>query len=309
MIMSAPNPPCRLFVILAREAPVGVIFRRGPSKWTQIIKWNTWDDSFEPGAWFHGNLYPERADLSPDGTKLIYFAAQYGARDPDDSFPGSWTAISKVPWLTALAVWPNTGTYFGGGLFETNTVVWVNQCFHCFAERPRHKPEGLAFSYAHTFWDHELQLLFRLEREGWRVVQRYDVEPISFLTVMEHCGQEVLEAFNPTCERLTSTTAAHEKTSADGDVTLLMRSHFHASYKGGQDRTFELRDNRRKPTVPLSGVPWADFDQANRLVYARSGKIMSAQLLASGELQTREIADFNASRPTRTKSPNWARHW
>jgi hypothetical protein len=31
--------PCRLSVLLAREAPVGVIFRRGPSKQVELIKW------------------------------------------------------------------------------------------------------------------------------------------------------------------------------------------------------------------------------------------------------------------------------
>ncbi len=44
--MSKPAPPCRLSVILAREAPVGVIFRRGPAKW------------------FHGRIYERRSDLS-----------------------------------------------------------------------------------------------------------------------------------------------------------------------------------------------------------------------------------------------------
>lgn len=39
--------PARLFVLLAREASAGVILRRGPSKWVQLIKWNTDADTFE----------------------------------------------------------------------------------------------------------------------------------------------------------------------------------------------------------------------------------------------------------------------
>lgn len=120
--------PCRLYVILAREAPVGVIFRCGPSKWTQIIQWNTDSDTLEEGAWFHGQMYPQRGDISPDGTKLIYFATNYDATDND--FPAEWTAISKMPWLTALCAWPNLGTYFGGGLFATDSKIWLNQNFH-----------------------------------------------------------------------------------------------------------------------------------------------------------------------------------
>jgi len=54
-------PPCRLQFLLARRAPIAVIFRRGPSKWVQLIKWDTKTDSFEPGQWFHGHVYVGRS--------------------------------------------------------------------------------------------------------------------------------------------------------------------------------------------------------------------------------------------------------
>lgn len=62
-----PIPPCRLHVLLARRAPVAVIFRRGPTKWVQIIRWDTEKDIFEAGQWFHGRIYEGRSDLSPSG--------------------------------------------------------------------------------------------------------------------------------------------------------------------------------------------------------------------------------------------------
>ena len=65
----------RLFVIRAREAPLAVIFRRGPSKQVRLISWNTDTDDFEGGQWFKGRIYERRCDLSPDGRYLIYFAA------------------------------------------------------------------------------------------------------------------------------------------------------------------------------------------------------------------------------------------
>ena len=34
-------------MLLARNAPIGVIFRRGPSDWVQLIRWNTDRDSFD----------------------------------------------------------------------------------------------------------------------------------------------------------------------------------------------------------------------------------------------------------------------
>ncbi len=57
--MPVPSVPCHLFVILARESPTALILRRGPSRWVQLIRWDTLHDTFEPGAWFHGRIYRE----------------------------------------------------------------------------------------------------------------------------------------------------------------------------------------------------------------------------------------------------------
>src|SRR5215207_5351929 len=67
----------RLFVMLAREAPVGVILARGPTRWTQLIHWDVARDVFTDGQWLHARVYENRCDLSPDGTKLVYFAADW----------------------------------------------------------------------------------------------------------------------------------------------------------------------------------------------------------------------------------------
>src|SRR5439155_1621456 len=50
-------------------------------------------------------------DLSPSGDLLIYFAATY--RPPLKS----WTAISRPPWFTAIALWPKGDGWNGGGYF------------------------------------------------------------------------------------------------------------------------------------------------------------------------------------------------
>src|SRR5205814_6077285 len=92
--------PARLFIILARNAPIGVVFRRGPSRWVQLIKWRTDDDTFEQGQWFHGRVYERRSDLSPDGSLLIYFANNITKRTQEDKeYTYDWTAISKPPYL------------------------------------------------------------------------------------------------------------------------------------------------------------------------------------------------------------------
>ncbi len=54
-----------LYAILARDARTGVVFRRGPSRQVQLIRWDLRDDTFEHGQWFKGRIYERRCDLSP----------------------------------------------------------------------------------------------------------------------------------------------------------------------------------------------------------------------------------------------------
>jgi hypothetical protein len=113
----------RLFVIPARDEPVAVIFRRGPSQWYHIVQWNTRLDTFVHGAWIKGRIYEEKCDISPDGRLLLYFVHQGSRRKTP--FTDAWTAISRTPWLTALVVWPEGTTYGGGGRFLDNRRVAI----------------------------------------------------------------------------------------------------------------------------------------------------------------------------------------
>src|SRR6185503_13824942 len=61
----AMSVPPRLFVVLAREAPIGDIRRRGPAPWYHVILWHTDTDAFDHGAWFKGRIYEERCALAP----------------------------------------------------------------------------------------------------------------------------------------------------------------------------------------------------------------------------------------------------
>src|SRR4051794_37027692 len=59
--------PARLHVLLARDANVGLVIRRGPSKSVCTILWNRERDTFKLGQWMRGRIYERRSDLSPDG--------------------------------------------------------------------------------------------------------------------------------------------------------------------------------------------------------------------------------------------------
>lgn len=111
----------KLFVIPARDEATAVILRRGPSRWYHVIQWDTRRDTFAHGAWFKGRMYEEKCDVSPDGRLLLYFVHQ-GSRGGTD-FTDAWTAVSRTPWLRALALWPQGTTYGGGGRFIDNRTI------------------------------------------------------------------------------------------------------------------------------------------------------------------------------------------
>src|SRR5215208_5768777 len=132
-------PSCRLFPIFAREKPVCVVFRRGPTKWTQIILWDTRTDEITNGQWFKGRIYERRSDLSPDGTKLIYFAQKINRETIDDKeYTYAWTAISHPPNLTASALWAKGDCWHGGGLFQDNKTVFLNHKPEAAIPHPKH---------------------------------------------------------------------------------------------------------------------------------------------------------------------------
>lgn len=54
------------------------------------------------------------SDLSPDGPRLVGFAAK-----PQRQMP-TWIAVSRAPYLTAQALWPGAGTWNGISLFESD---------------------------------------------------------------------------------------------------------------------------------------------------------------------------------------------
>jgi len=109
----------RVECIIARNAATGVIFRRGPSRFVRMLKWNLRNDKIEGGQWIEARVHVDRSDISPDGELVAAFVASYRRK------PGTWTAISRPPYFTALAVWPKGDTWGGGGLFGSDTHLFL----------------------------------------------------------------------------------------------------------------------------------------------------------------------------------------
>jgi hypothetical protein len=135
----------RLFVIFASDANVAVIFRRGPSDWYHVIRWDTGDDTFLRGAWFKGRIYPEKCDLAPDGGLLLCFMHK-GSKLRTD-YSDSWSAISRCPWLEALWLLPQGTTYGGGGRFTDNQSVVMRFPLNGTEPHPNHPGHNLIINF------------------------------------------------------------------------------------------------------------------------------------------------------------------
>ncbi|HEX3301551.1 MAG TPA: hypothetical protein VHR64_01640 [Thermomicrobiales bacterium] len=273
------DSPCRLFVYLAREAPVGVVLRRGPSDWVRLSLWHTDADRFEHGQWMRARVFERRSDLSADGSLFVAFVR--GSAGPSQGNTDTWAALSRPPWFTALALWFVGGTYYTGGYFPERGQLWLGwdspepdqgrlpEWLKMTSERPPYI-DGTNDWTDRTVW------MNRLLRDGW--TRREGAEP------------ETWERSNPA-----------------GDMTLAMRIvtniEFRA-YGGRHVIEYAVQADPDEQEVDLGRATWADWDQRGRLIVARDGRLLHWQ--PSG---VTEIADFNDQSPDPQPAPSWATTW
>jgi hypothetical protein len=168
-------PAARVEAILARNAAVGVIFRRGPSRWVRMMKWDLRTDRIEGGQWIDARIHVDRSDISPSGQLVACFAASYRKA------PGTWTAISRPPFFTALAVWPKGDSWGGGGLFASDNHFFLShdtrieygvdqfKLMDGFATPKRFRVQGFGEHAPVPACDVEQ---VRMVLSGWRFTQR-----------------------------------------------------------------------------------------------------------------------------------------
>src|SRR6266853_1659870 len=242
---------CWMFVLLAREASVAVILRRGPTKWFHVTLWDTRSDKFQSGQWFHGRIYPGRCDVSPDGKLFIYFAGKFRQREVAKGYGRTWTAVSRPPYLTALALWPIGDTWGGQGVFVDNRTVRVETSAGGFGavHHPDHPPGPL------RVLEYSSLKAVPCWQSGWsRILEPGPTEPYF----------------------------AWRKKSED--LTLEREVNYPPSRSRSLYAVY--RPDREPPT--LFEATWADWDQQGRLVAAVGGRIMEGKLTKSRGIRWRQ---------------------
>lgn len=288
--MSQPVPP-RLYVILAREAPKAVVIRRGPTDWFRLSLWHTGSDVFEHGQWFKGKVFFYRSDLSPDGSLFLYFASKYTglSRRSALGYSDTYTAISKPPYFTALALWPTvSGTWMGGGLFIKKRTIWFNNYpGHTIKHHPNHKPHRLKVIPNRRLWPGDMPVYARrLDRDGW---------------ILQPEGSFSEKQWHSNVDFSWNTRLTWHKLHQDGDFHLILEGHQNVF-------TYALFDNNQKTETLLDNFTWADWGHTGRLIGARDGQIIVMNPEAPNE-DVVVLDDFNDQTPDPQPSPEWARKW
>ena len=289
--MKADLPHARLFFIIAREAPVAVIFRRGPSKWVQIIKWNLETDEFIPGQWFHGRIYEKRCDLSPHGDLMIYFAQKINDRTlADTEYTYAWTAISKPPYLTALALWPKGDCWHGGGLFMSSNEVWLNHRPDSAKPHKNHQPPYTMKVIPNPDACGEDGPVYyrRLERDGWCMEQENEIEALPGMQGYRTVRPEIMCKNHP---------HASQKLCMETSIT---GYHLHSEF-------YVLNDNGVRASI--TDAECADWDHTGRLCYVGKGKVYAATISSESEVNSVELVDLDKHVHEEIVSPDWAHQW
>jgi hypothetical protein len=287
-----PVATVRLSAIVARRASVAVVFRRGPTRQVELVRWDLASDTIERGQWLKGRIYERRSDLSPDGSLLVAFVAKY------ESGIRTWTAVSRPPYLTALAFWPKGDAWGGGGLFRTNTHLLLNHGPEAMTPDPEHRPVGLRVERLEPFAGHgedDPIHHVRLTRDGWAYVDEPSRRD-------EHGARRpVWITFEPALR--------YRRRSPSGDLVLERAlDGIHERQGRWYVERYRLLEGGR--TVRDFGrIDWADWSADGDLLIAADGRLsrLPADHLLAGD--PREVADLRADRFRSVVAPGAATRW
>jgi hypothetical protein len=270
--------PPRIYCIQATKAPIVAVFRRGPTNWSHVGRWDLGKGCYEPGAWLAGRIFPRRSDVSPDGRFLCYFAHKPGAAWEHGE---AYVAVSKLPWLAALHAFGTCGTWTRGYYFTEDK--------HCenLEETKLPIPYGLRSIPVVQFANER--------RRGW-----------------EEAGdspeRDPRDAWD---ERR---NARMQKRQPRGDRLLCVESLGSAGGEFGVDQAVDgLRINywleRDGEIQLLNHLQWADWDPDGHLLVAtRSGKLQILDFNGDrSEVLFEE--DLSLLEPSPTPTPAWAGRW
>lgn len=270
--------PARLHVLLASHSTRAVVLRKGPANAVCSILWDRSKDTFTVGQWMRGRVYERRADLSPDGKHMIYFAR--GGKI-DSPTKGSWTAISRAPWLKAITLHGKGDCWQGGGLFTAPQKYWLNgSCMHFPLRQSAEMTEDTKFVPQGGRGGECLGVYYpRLLRDGWTFAGKLS------------------EVLFDSCD-------IFERPLANGWVLRkLARAQVGAPQgKGSYWDEHELENPQLGIRLERRDWEWADRD-GSTVIWAAKGRIFRASAMTDGIGPEKMLFDANPLQLTAIPAP------
>jgi hypothetical protein len=271
----------RVFGVTATANDVVAVIRRGPSGWFHLGRWDLAHRTYEPGAWLHGTLYPQRCDLSPDGR---YFSAFTLRPWRQAAWPAgnTYVSISRLPWLTSLAAWATAGTCSWGVAFAADRGVWDLGPPDVGDAEPLRRQWGLELNRA---------VAFAVERRrGWH--ETSDTPP---------------RKANDYWDEQRGDRLRMEKLRPDGRARLVVGGHY-AAFRGTGSRANHYWLDTGDGATPLLGVQWAEWAADGMLLVATtSGALQIRDAFRSGTPEW--SVDLSSLVPAPAPPPQDARRW
>lgn len=104
---------------------------------------------------------PVTLDDEAAASLFLYFAASY--RTKNVKYKCTWTAISRPPWLTALALWPIGDTWGGSGTFIREGQINITEG----TEKVTLAPEFSLKKRVKVTHDLQYNWDWKMRRDGW----------------------------------------------------------------------------------------------------------------------------------------------
>ncbi len=279
-------PPCILYAILARESDWAVIFRSGPKRRVQLIRWNTKTDKFDHGQWLKHKVLERQADLSPSGDKLICLSTYYRKADRElDRQLGPLLIVSRPPYFTAAAK-INVSESQDSGYFQSDKLILIPQTA-CTAFPPSSKSKNVTqfdfMPHGKTFSE-----IDALKLAGWH---------LKFL------NKQI---------RFRFPLVAHKAFLDHSNYQLQMEAL--SKQPNTNHRRYTLINSETGEEAILGDFSWADIDKNNDLLFAKEGQLFRLKphwsATAPFDLaQAKLLYDFGPSHFTAMEAPSWATEW